>query len=75
MQTMPTDEKERRQRMFNMRLSNEEGARLDKIADHYGINAAELIRMLLKREENVLSAAPPAPPASSPKPKRGKRAA
>lgn len=56
MQPMPSDDKERRQRIFNMRLSDDEGARLDKIADHYGINAAELIRMLLKREEKALVA-------------------
>ena len=74
MQTMPTDEKERRQRIFNMRLSDEEGARLDKIADHYGINAAELIRMLLKREEKAVEAAAPVSVNKS-KTKRGKRAA
>ncbi len=72
MQTMPTDEKERRQRIFNMRLSEEEGARLDRLAEHYGINAAELIRMLLKREEKTVDFAPPAPQA---KPKRRTRAA
>lgn len=72
MQTMPTDERERRQRIFNMRLSDEEGARLDKLASHYGINAAELIRMLLKREEKTVDGAAPA---GSNKPKRKTRAA
>lgn len=72
MQPMPSDDKERRQRIFNMRLSDDEGARLDKLADHYGINAAELIRMLLKREEKTVDAEPTA---RTPKTKRRTRAA
>jgi hypothetical protein len=39
-----------RERMFTMRLSEQESLRLDQVADHYGLNAANLIRMLLKRE-------------------------
>jgi uridine phosphorylase len=72
MQPMPSDEKERRQRIFNMRLSDDEGARLDKLSEHYGINAAELIRMLLKREEKAIATEAPT---REHKPKRRTRAA
>lgn len=43
-----------RKRQFNMRLSDEEARRLDTLADHYGINAAALVRMLLKEKEGEL---------------------
>lgn len=35
-----------------MRLSEVESQRLDLVAKHYGLNAAGVIRMLLKREED-----------------------
>jgi predicted DNA-binding protein len=41
--------------MFTMRLSDEEGTRLDSIAEHYGLNGVGVIRMLLKREADKLS--------------------
>jgi hypothetical protein len=44
-----------RERMFTMRLNEEEATRLDKLATHYGLNAAGVIRMLLKREEDGLA--------------------
>jgi hypothetical protein len=46
---------EMRERMFTMRLSEDESHRLDRLAGHYGLNAAGLFRMLLKREERVLA--------------------
>jgi hypothetical protein len=46
---------EMRERMFTMRLSAEESARLDALAEHYGLNAAGLIRMLLKKEQRELN--------------------
>ena len=39
---------------FNIRLSEEEWARLDRLKSHYGINAAGIIRMLLKREDDAI---------------------
>ena len=40
-----------RDKQINIRLSEEESTRLGFLTDHYGINTAALIRMLLKREE------------------------
>ena len=45
-----------RERMFTMRLSEEESRRLDRIADHYGLNGAGAIRMLLKARSDELDA-------------------
>ncbi len=52
-----------RDRQFNMRLSEDELRRLDAIATHYGINAANVLRMLIKREADALgiAAEPPKP--------------
>lgn len=49
-----------RERLFNIRLSEEEAARLDRLASHYGLNAAGVIRMLLKREDDALPTIVPA---------------
>ena len=43
-----------RERLFNVRLSEEEAARLDVVSKHYGLNAASTIRFLLKREVDAL---------------------
>ena len=43
-----------RERMFTMRLSELEGDRLDALAKHYGLNAVGVIRMLLKRDGDVV---------------------
>ena len=40
-----------RPKLFNIRFSEEEWARVERLASHYGINAASLFRMLLKKEE------------------------
>ena len=48
-------------KMFTVRFSEEEQARLDLIASHYGLTAAGVLRMLLKREEDALRAAGKAP--------------
>lgn len=42
--------------MFTMRLSEEESARLDRVAAHYGLNAANLIRMLLTEKDREIAA-------------------
>lgn len=39
---------------FNMRLSEDEMRRLDAVAAHHGVNAANLLRMLLKHEADRL---------------------
>ena len=44
-----------RDRLFNMRMNEEECARLSRIADYYGLNHASVIRMLLAREDRALS--------------------
>ncbi len=43
-----------RERLFTMRMSEEEHARLETVAKHYALNAAGLIRMLVKREDDRL---------------------
>ena len=44
-----------RERLFTMRLSDEESARLDDVSKHFGLNAAGTIRMLVKREHDGLA--------------------
>ena len=56
-----------RKHLFNIRFSDEEQARLNAICAHLGVNAANLIRMMLKEKARELGiedavAAPPAPP-------------
>jgi hypothetical protein len=46
-----------RERQLNVRLSEEESERLETVASHYGLNAAAIIRMLLKREYDAIKAA------------------
>ncbi len=43
-----------REKLFTMRMSDEESSRLDAVAKHYGLNAAGVIRMLVKREHDGL---------------------
>lgn len=45
-----------REKQINMRLSEEEAARLDFLTEHYGINTSALLRMLLKKEEDAVHA-------------------
>jgi hypothetical protein len=53
-----------RDRLFTIRMNPEETARLEMLAAHYGLTAAGVVRMLLKREaDSVTRATPPAPPA------------
>ncbi len=44
-----------REKIFTMRLSVEERARLEAVAAHYGLTAAEVIRMLAKRECDAMA--------------------
>ena len=40
-----------RTRMLTMRMNETERTRLSDVADHYGLSAADALRLLLKREE------------------------
>jgi len=46
-----------RERLFTMRMSEEEASRLDAVSKHYALNAAGAIRMLVKREYDTVCAA------------------
>jgi hypothetical protein len=43
-----------RERLFTMRMSEEESARMEAIGRRYSINGAAVIRMLLKKEHRAL---------------------
>ncbi|MBN1607488.1 MAG: hypothetical protein JW940_12695 [Polyangiaceae bacterium] len=63
-----------RERLFTMRMSTEESERLDRLAEHFGLNGAGVIRMLLKREDDSVRAVQPVPQVQPPKArKRAKR--
>ena len=51
-----------RERLFTMRMSEEEALRLEEVSKHYALNAAGVIRMLVKREHDTLVEARPAKP-------------
>jgi hypothetical protein len=57
-----------RQRLFTMRMSEEEYARATLVAQHYGLPLAATVRMLLKREADAVS---PQPAPSKKKPTKG----
>jgi len=46
-----------RSQQFNMRVNDEERERLDLVADHFGVDAADALRLLLKREAEGIRAA------------------
>jgi len=46
-----------RERLFNIRMNTEETSRLDGLASHYGITAAAVVRMLVKRDADGLDIA------------------
>lgn len=60
-----------REKVFNIRLSAEEWARVEAVAAHHGLNASGLFRFLLKKEEREIGI--PAAPASSPAKKSAKK--
>jgi hypothetical protein len=60
-----------RDNVFNMRLNDEELARMQALADHHGVDRAGLVRILLKKEERKLRASGDLePPADRGKPKK-----
>ena len=70
MQTAP----DVREKLFTIRMNPEETARLEMLAEHYGLTAAGVVRMLLKREADSVARAraEQASPATTP-PKSRKR--
>jgi hypothetical protein len=46
-----------RERQVNIRLSEEESELLELVSKHYGLNGANLFRMLITREANQLRGA------------------
>lgn len=54
-------------KMFTVRFSVEELARLEKVAAHYGLTSAGVLRMLLKREEDALAKRTEPPAAAKPR--------
>jgi len=59
-----------REKLFNMRMSVEEWERLDALARHYGLNAAGVLRMLVKSDSDRLGRAGELGPAPSSKSSR-----
>ena len=45
-----------RERLFTVRMSDEERERAELVARHYGLNVAGVLRMLLKREADTIGA-------------------
>jgi hypothetical protein len=46
-----------REKLFTMRMSEDESWRLERVARHHGLNAAATVRMLIKREFDQVAAA------------------
>ena len=59
-----------RERLFTMRMSEEESTRLEEVSKHYGLNAAGTIRMLVKREHDALAGESRPAKTAKKKPKR-----
>lgn len=48
-----------REKLFTIRMTDEERERAERIARQYGLNVAGVIRMLLKREDDALQRTAP----------------
>jgi antitoxin component of RelBE/YafQ-DinJ toxin-antitoxin module len=46
-----------REKQINFRVSEEEAARFDRVASHYGIALAAMLRMLVKEKYDALTRA------------------
>lgn len=44
----------RRTKQFAIRLSDDERARVDRLCDHYGLDVASLLRMVVKKEYDIV---------------------
>jgi antitoxin component of RelBE/YafQ-DinJ toxin-antitoxin module len=47
-----------RKHVFTVRISAEESARLAAVSTHYGLNASNTIRLIIKREADALLPTP-----------------
>ena len=56
-----------RGRLLNFRVNDEEHARLERLAEHYGLNVSGVLRMLAKRDAVALGLEPATAPAPSKK--------
>lgn len=54
--------KSKREKMFNIRLNDEEFDRVKRLAEHHGLSRTDLIRMIVKREFQEISRKPRLPP-------------
>lgn len=43
-----------RKKQFNIRLSQEEETRLNRVSAHWGVSPTSVLRMLLKREDDAI---------------------
>jgi len=60
-----------KERRLNVRIGDEDHERLERVAAHYTLSVAGVIRMLAKREDDAI--AMKRPPTKSRKPVHGKR--
>ena len=72
---MQNDETTMRERLLTMRMSDEEHSRALLVANHYGLNIAGVVRMLLKREETSIAAVTASPMWIEPKLRQPKKKA
>jgi antitoxin component of RelBE/YafQ-DinJ toxin-antitoxin module len=49
-----------RERLFTMRMNDDEYDRLQRVADKYGLSLVAAVRMLVKREADAIGVPPPA---------------
>jgi len=54
-------------RQFNVRLNDDEAERLEKLAAHYSVSAANVIRLLIKARSDELAAEEAAKPVTKPR--------
>lgn len=57
-------------KLFTMRMSEAERARLELLAEHYGLTSTDVVRMLVKRDADALGLDVPRPKARASKPKK-----
>ena len=62
-----TAESVARGRLLNFRVNDEEWGRLQRLAEHYGLNVSGVIRMLSKRDAVALGLEPATAPAPKPR--------
>lgn len=44
----------KREKLYNFRVSEEEMARFERVARHFGLSMAQMIRMLVKQEADAI---------------------